>query len=526
MIGDLKIAIAQVNPVVGNIAHNLNLVNKALSKCMDADLVVFPELVVSGYPPEDLVLKQSFIADCMKASQDFIATCKDAPAFILTTPWSEGGKNHNAALFVENGEIKSIILKKNLPNYGVFDEWRVFKPGPLPEPVEFKGHKLGILICEDIWFDECAKHLKSRGAEILISPNGSPYALTKRNRRADVIKDRVKDTGLALIYVNQVGGQDDLVYDGGSMAFDASGKKMFQAPYCESYVGYIENGIDDPSEHQAVYDVLKLGLKDYIEKNKFPGVVIGMSGGIDSALSAAIAADAIGADKVRCVMMPSPFTSQDSFEDAEDCAKALGVSYEIISIEKAMAAFEHTLPDLKGLSHENMQARTRGLILMSLSNQTGAMVLTTGNKSEMAVGYATLYGDMCGGYNVLKDVYKTRVYALSRWRNAQGHVIPERIITKAPTAELRANQTDQDNLPPYDLLDDILQGLIEQDLGVAELVEDGFDEATVKKVNRLLDFAEYKRRQSAPGPKITTRAFGRDRRYPITNGYRYIVEKS
>lgn len=520
MIGDLKIAIAQVNPVLGNIAHNLNLVNKALSQCMEADLVVFPELVVSGYPPEDLAIKPAFVRDCMKASKDFIATCKDSPAFILTTPWEEDGKHYNAALFVEKGAIKSAILKKNLPNYGVFDEWRVFKPGPLPEPVEFKGHKLGILICEDIWLPECAIHLKKQGAEILISPNGSPYTDTKRPRREGVIADRVRDTGLPLLYVNQVGGQDDLVYDGGSMAFDSSGKKIFQAPFCESYVGPIKGMAANDDKLAEIYDVLKLGLKDYIEKNNFPGVIIGMSGGIDSALSAAIAADALGLDKVRCVMMPSPFTSRDSFEDAKECCKALAVSYEEISIEAAMKSFEGSIENLSGLAHENMQARTRGVILMSLSNQTGAMVLTTGNKSEMAVGYATLYGDMCGGFNVLKDVYKTKVYELSRWRNKQRIVIPERIITKAPTAELRNNQTDQDSLPPYDLLDKILDGLIERDLGTAELVAEGFDSSLVHQISRLVDRAEYKRRQSAPGPKITTKAFGRDRRYPITNGYK------
>ncbi len=526
MIGDLKIAIAQINPVVGSIDYNLDLVKEALNECRLYDLVVFPELVICGYPPEDLVLKSSFIQECMDAAKSFVAKCKDMPAFILTTPWEKNGQHHNAALFVEKGEIKSIVLKKNLPNYGVFDEWRVFKPGPLPEPVEFKGHKLGIVICEDIWFDECCMHLKSRGAEIILSPNGSPYTITKQSRREEVITARVKETGLPLLYVNQIGGQDDLVYDGGSMAYDATGKKIFQAPHCETYIGPIGKNTDVVEENAGIYAALIRGLSDYVNKNNFPGIIIGMSGGIDSALSAAIAVDALGADKVRCVMMPSPFTSKDSFEDAENCCKILGCSYEVISIENAMKAFETTIPKLSGLSHENMQSRARGLILMSLSNQTGRMVLTTGNKSEMAVGYATLYGDMCGGFNVLKDIYKTKVYELSKWRNALSSVIPERIITKAPTAELRANQRDQDSLPPYDVLDAVLEGLIERDLGVADLVAQGFDAATVKKVFRLLDLAEYKRRQSAPGPKITTRAFGRDRRYPITNGHSLTVEKA
>ena len=526
MIGGLKIALAQVNPIVGNIDYNLGLVRKALDDCADADIVVFPELVVCAYPPEDLVLKKSFVLQCMDACKKFIEDCKESPAFILTTPWMRGGITYNAALFVEEGEITGIVYKTNLPNYGVFDEWRVFKSGPLTEPVDFRGHKIGILICEDIWFADGAKHLKERGAEIILSPNGSPYSMTKRERRLEIAGDRVRETGLPLYYVNQIGGQDDLVYDGGSFVMDAQGHVTFQAPYCETFTGLPEKSAAEPSLEEAVYDVLKCGLKDYIGKNNFPGVIIGMSGGIDSALSAAIAVDALGADKVRCIMLPSPFTSKESFEDAEACCKALGCSYEIISIEDAMTAFEKTIPGLSGLAHENMQSRARGLILMSLSNQTGAMVLTTGNKSEMAMGYATLYGDMCGGFNVLKDVYKTQVYALSRWRNAVSQVIPERIITKAPTAELRPGQTDQDSLPPYELLDTILEGLIERNLGVADLVAEGHDKTLVKKVYRMLDLAEYKRRQSAPGPKVSALAFGRERRYPITNGYRFTVEKA
>lgn len=527
LIGGLNIAIAQINPVLGNIAHNLGLVKQALADCAGADIVLFPELVICGYPPEDLAIKKSFVNDCMNAAKSFIAECKNVPAYILTTPWEKDGLHYNAALFVDDGKIQSITLKNNLPNYGVFDEKRIFASGPLPEPVSFKGHKLGIVICEDIWFEPACMYLKQQGAEIILSPNGSPYTNTKHGRREEVIVARVKETGLPLIYVNQLGGQDDLVYDGGSMAYNASGEKIFQAPYCTPYVGLIKNNVPKgPSPDEEIYDVLKLGLKDYITKNNFPGVIIGMSGGIDSALSAAIAVDALGADKVRCVMMPSPFTSKESFDDAEECAKALGCSYEVISIEPAMRAFEVTIDNLSGIAHENMQSRARGLILMSLSNQTGSMVLTTGNKSEMAVGYATLYGDMCGGFNVLKDVYKTRIYDLARYRNTLSLVIPERIITKAPTAELRDNQKDQDSLPPYETLDAILEALIEQDLSVAEVIAKGFDVDTVNWVSRLLDLAEYKRRQSAPGPKITIRAFGRDRRYPITNGYRSAIEKA
>ena len=519
MIGGLNIAIAQINPIVGNISHNIGLIRAALASCKDADIVVFPELAVCAYPPEDLILKPSFVQECMKAAQDLIAETKSGPAYILTTPWHENGKNYNAAFLVHNGKIEGRVFKNNLPNYGVFDEKRIFESGPLPEPITFKGKKLGIVICEDIWFPPACAHLKQQGAEIFLSPNGSPYHCKKHKMRDDVIAARVTENGLPLIYVNQIGGQDDLVYDGGSMAFDSSGKKIFQAPHCESYVGPIRELVSKPAPDEEIYDVLKLSLKDYITKNGFKGVILGMSGGIDSALSAAVAVDALGKENVRCVMMPSPFTSQDSLEDAKECAEKLGCSYEIISIEPAMKAFEGTIKNLSGTAHENMQSRARGLILMSLSNQTGSMVLTTGNKSEMATGYATLYGDMCGGYNVLKDVYKTKVYELSKYRNGLSTVIPERIITKVPTAELRPNQTDQDNLPPYDLLDAILDGLIERDLGVEELSKEGFDAQTVKKVFKLLDLAEYKRRQSAPGPKITPRAFGRDRRYPITNGH-------
>jgi NAD+ synthase len=526
VFGGLNIAIAQINPILGNIKHNSRMIRDTIRQLGDADIIVFPELVICGYPPEDLAIKRSFVRECMEESKKIVADHAHSTAFILTTPWEKDGKHYNAALLVENGQIKHIVLKNNLPNYGVFDEKRIFESGPLPEPVEFKGRKIGIVICEDIWFPPAAANLKKLGAEIILSPNGSPYHCKKHAMREDVLTARVKETGLPVVYVNQLGGQDDLVYDGGSMAYDANGKKVFQAPYCAPYVGLLKNDVPVKLPLDAeLYDVLKLSLKDYIDKNNFKGVLLGMSGGIDSALSAAVAVDALGADRVRTIMLPSPFTSQESFEDAKACSKALGCSYEEISIEPAMAAFEQIVPNLSGLAHENMQSRARGLTLMALSNQTGWMVLTTGNKSEMAVGYATLYGDMCGGYNVLKDVYKTKVYDLAKYRNSLSKVIPDRILTKAPTAELRANQTDQDSLPPYDVLDAVLDGLIEQDLGVAELIAKGFDAAMVKKVNTLLDVSEYKRRQSAPGPKITTRAFGRDRRYPITNGNRFGIEK-
>lgn len=527
IIDGLNIAIAQINPTLGNIGRNSTLIRDTIAQIGDtADIIVFPELVICGYPPEDLAIKKSFVQDCMDETRKIVAHHKNGPALILTTPWAKYGKHYNAAILAHGGEIKHLALKNNLPNYGVFDEKRIFESGPLSGPVEFKGKKIGIVICEDIWFPPAAAHLKELGAQIILSPNGSPYNDRKHAMREDVLSARVRETGLPIVYVNQLGGQDDLVYDGGSMAYDGHGNKIFQAPYCKPYVGPIQNEVAaKPSFDAEVYDVLKLGLKDYIDKNGFKGVIIGMSGGIDSALSAAIAVDALGAAKVRTVMMPSPFTSKESFEDAQACANTLGCSYEIISIEPSMKAFETMIPALSGLAHENMQSRARGLTLMALSNQTGWMILTTGNKSEMAVGYATLYGDMCGGFNVLKDIYKTDVYKLAAYRNGLSPVIPERILTKAPTAELRDNQTDQDSLPPYDTLDAILKGLIERDLGVADLIAEGFDTATVNKVFRLLDLAEYKRRQSAPGPKITTRAFGRDRRYPITNGYRFTIEK-
>lgn len=519
-IGGLNIAIAQINPVVGKIAYNLDLIEAALNTCASADVVVFPELAVCGYNPEDLILKPSFVQDCMDEAKAFIGRVQTNTAYVLTTPWMLDGKTYNAALFIHDRKIFNITYKHNLPNYGVFDEVRVFKSGAHPDVFTFKGQKIGILICEDIWFPEGAAHLKSQGAQIILSPNGSPYDTNKRALREKIITARIAETGIPIVYANQMSGQDDLVYDGGSMIFDGAGKKIFQAPYCEEYVGLCDESVGEQEKLPAIYDVLVRGLKDYIHKNNFKGVIIGMSGGIDSALSAAVAVDALGASNVRCVMMPSPFTSQDSFEDAKACCAMLGCSYEEISIIPAMKAFEGSIENLCGLAHENMQSRARGLILMSLSNQTGAMVLTTGNKSEMATGYATLYGDMCGGYNVLKDVYKTDVFALSHFRNKKSRVIPERILTKPPTAELKANQKDQDSLPPYDILDSILQGLIEQDKSPKDLVAEGHDLETVHKVLRLLDLAEYKRRQSAPGVKITPRAFGRERRYPITNGYK------
>jgi len=501
----ISITLAQLNPTVGDLDGNAA---KILDVWSDAqtDLVVFPELKIEAH-----------VKALQEASKGFNA------AALVTCPWQESGKIYNAALLIHGGEIIAKTFKHHLPNYGVFDEKRVFESGALPEILEFKGQKLGVMICEDMWHDDVAKHLKGQGAEILIVPNGSPWRIGKEAIRAQHAKSRCNEAGVPLIYVNQIGGQDDIVFDGGSFAMDANGTVTQQLKAFEEDVvslGDVSTSKDMDLD-AATYEALKLGLRDYVLKNGFKGVLLGLSGGIDSALVAAIAVDALGADKVRCVMLPSPFTSQDSLYDAKHCAAMLGAPYEAFSIKEAMEAFEATIPNLDGVAHENMQSRTRGLILMALSNSTGEMLLTTGNKSEMAVGYATLYGDMNGGFNPIKDVYKTQVYALARWRNEQGMVIPERIITKAPSAELRDYQTDQDSLPEYDVLDDILQGLIENQDSLEEIAARGHDVAVIEKVAHLLRISEYKRYQTPPGTKITTRAFGRDRRYPMTNRYKF-----
>ena len=517
----LNIALAQLNPTVGDVAGNAKIALGSWNNHQNVDLIVFPELFLSGYPPEDLVLKPSFMDAIEHAVNDILDASKEwNAAALLPTPWRIKNKIYNAALLIQHGKIIEQTLKRHLPNYGVFDEKRVFEPGPLPEPMMLNGHKLGVMVCEDMWFQDVAAHLTEQGAEILIVPNGSPFSLTKQDERMDHAGTRVSETGLPLIYVNQVGGQDEVVFDGASFALDQDCNTVAVLPSFENIVQTLkDNSAELPAPMETFYHALKLGLRDYVRKNGFKGVLIGMSGGIDSAMAATIAADALGPENVSCVMMPSPFTSQDSLDDARECAELLGVSYDMISIEKAMQAFEETIPNLGGVAHENMQSRARGLILMALSNSTGQMVLSTGNKSEMAVGYATLYGDMCGGYNVLKDVYKTQVYDLAHWRNDKSAAIPERIITKAPTAELREDQKDEDSLPDYDTLDKILIAFIEDEKSLSDIIGMGFDEETVKKVQRLLYLAEYKRRQAPPGPKITNRAFGRERRYPITNGF-------
>ncbi len=550
MTDRLSIALAQINPTMGAIPANIDRIRTARAEAAarGADLVVFTELVVCGYPPEDLVLKPFFLDTIERAVTEYAAETADGgPAVLVGAPWRDGGKTYNAALLLDGGRIAAVRYKHDLPNYGVFDEKRVFAAGPLPGPINFRGVRLGVLICEDMWTDAAAETLAETGAEILIVPNGSPYEADKLDRRLQLAVQRVTETGLPLLYVNQVGGQDELVFDGASLALDADRTLKAQAPSFEEHLLLTrwQRGADDvwpgaegevtrPAEGLAgIYEALVLGLKDYVNKNRFPGVILGMSGGIDSALSAAIAVDALGPDRVHCVMMPSPYTSQDSLDDAAEAAELLGCRIDSIPIVPAMEAFDKMLtPAFAGrdpdITEENIQARARGVTLMALSNKFGAMVLSTGNKSELSVGYSTLYGDMCGGYAILKDVYKMTVYALCRWRNENlppnargpaGRVVPERILTKAPTAELRPDQKDQDTLPPYEVLDDILECLVELDLSIPEIVARGHAAETVNKVWRMLHLAEYKRRQAPPGVKITQRIFNRDRRYPITNGF-------
>jgi NAD+ synthase len=546
----LSIALAQLNPTVGDIAGNIAKLRAARAEAakQGADILIGSELGVAGYPPEDLVLKPAFQDAVEAAVKAFAAETGDGgPAVILGAPWRGHGKLFNAALLLEGGEISYIRFKHELPNYGVFDEKRVFAAGPAPGPVVFKGVRLGLQICEDMWFPDVSETLGESGAEILIVINGSPFESDKADERLNLAVARITETGLPLLYVNQVGGQDELVFDGASFVLNADHSLAAQAAAWREQVfttrwrregerwrcieGPIEpvrNGLD------ALYQAMMLGVRDYVNKNGFPGVLVGLSGGIDSALTAVVAADALGPARLHCVRLPSRYTSDDSMVDAEELAKLLDCKLDTVTIAPAVEAFDVMLEPALGakpteVTAENIQPRARALVLMALSNATGAMLLTTGNKSEMSVGYATLYGDMCGGYNALKDVYKTTVYALSRWRNQvhpagalgpAGRVIPERIITKAPTAELKPNQTDQDTLPPYETLDGILKCLVEDEMRPEEIAAKGFELPTVMRVWSMLDRAEYKRRQAAPGVKLTRRAFGRDRRYPITNRFK------
>ena len=547
----LRIAVAQFNPIVGDISGNIRLAREAREDARrhGADLVLFPELFIAGYPPEDLVLKPAFVEACEKAMRDFAAETADGgPGVIIGLPLRRATGLHNSVVLIDGGEVKAERHKVDLPNYGEFDEKRVFQPGPMPGPVNFRGVRLGLPVCEDIWGElGVCETLAESGAEILLVPNGSPYYRGKVDVRHQIVIRQVIETGLPMLYANFCGGQDELVFDGASFGINADKSLAFQMSQFETQVmvttwkrrgeGWV--CVDGPmsripEREEADYRACMLGLRDYVNKNGFKNVVLGLSGGIDSAICAALAVDALGEERVRCIMLPYRYTSADSFKDAEDCARALGCRYDILPIEKPVQGFMDALSEMfegteQGITEENLQSRTRGTILMAISNKFGSMVVTTGNKSEMSVGYATLYGDMNGGFNPIKDLYKMQVYALSAWRNTTlpptalgptGLVIPQNIIDKAPSAELRPDQTDQDSLPPYPVLDDILESLVEHEMGTDEIVARGHDRALVHRIEHLLYIAEYKRRQSAPGVKITRKNFGRDRRYPITNRFR------
>jgi NAD+ synthase len=551
-LNTLRIAVAQLNPTVGDVAGNLRMAREARAEAArhGADLVLFTELFIAGYPPEDLVLKPAFVAACETAAQAIAADTADGgPGIIIGTPLRRKSGLHNAVIVADGGKAIAERYKIDLPNYGEFDEKRVFQAGPeVPGPVSFRGVRLGIPICEDIWGElGVCETLAESGAELLLVPNGSPYYRGKVDIRHQVVIRQVIETGLPMLYAAQVGGQDELVFDGASFAINADRSLAFQMSQFEEAVtvttwkrrGEGWDCVDGPmskipEKEEADYRACMLGLRDYVNKNGFKDVVLGLSGGIDSAICAALAVDALGEERLRAVMMPYRYTSKDSLADAEACARALGCRYDVVPIFEPVEGFMSALADTfegtkSGITEENLQSRARGVILMAISNKFGSMVVTTGNKSEMSVGYATLYGDMNGGFNPIKDLYKMQVYALSAWRNdnvppgalgPSGEVIPKNIIDKAPSAELRENQTDQDSLPPYPVLDDILECLVENEMGVDEIVARGHERATVERVEHLLYVAEYKRRQAAPGVKITRKNFGRDRRYPITNRFR------
>jgi NAD+ synthase len=543
MTDRLRIAFAQMNQRVGDLEANakamLDVRRKAAAE--GADLLLCPELQLTGYPPEDLVLKPEFVRRTHECTDQLVdATSEPGPAILIGTIVNEGGLNYNAIVLANEGKVLGRVLKRELPNYGTFDEKRVFAPGPIPEPLEYKGVKIGVPICEDIWQEVVCSHLAEAGAEILLVPNGSPYELDKEEIRYRLVRNRAVQTGLPVAYLNRVGGQDELVFDGSSFVMHPDGERVVQM--CDWDECLLVTDWERTSEgwrcttredHKVdafpedVYRAMVVGLRDYAQRNGFPGVILGLSGGIDSALSAAVAVDALGPDKVWGVMLPSKYTSDDSLEDARECARLLGCGHDVVTIAPGVSALDEMLPDMTGLAQENVQARLRMVALMALSNSRGQMLLTTGNKSEMSVGYATLYGDMAGGYSVLKDAYKTTVFALSKWRNhtrpegalgPDGPVMPDRVITKPPSAELRPDQKDEDSLPPYSVLDRILEGLVDKEMSVNEVAAaTGEDAALVADIETKLLRAEYKRRQAPPGVKIGSRNFGRDRRYPISN---------
>lgn len=535
MNGSIRIALAQVNLLVGDVEGNAQKVVEYACRARDelgAQLIAFPELTLTGYPPEDLLLRSSFL-ECVEAALYRLMPKVHGIDVLLGLPWQEGGVLYNAAFMLREGHVAATYYKQLLPNYSVFDEKRYFRPGRAPCVFECAGVRVGVTLCEDIWQPEPAAMARDAGAEILVNLNASPYHIGKRAERVSVLRDRCVETRLPIVYVNLVGGQDELVFDGQSMVLAADGEAALDCPAFEEGLFSIDTPVFAAPHRQLsgpldetplVYHALVMGVRDYVEKNGFPGVLLGLSGGVDSALTLAIAVDAIGAERVNAVMMPSRFTSKMSLEDAAAEAKALGVAYREISIEPVFQQFLATLaPAFEGLpmdvTEENIQARCRGVILMALSNKTGRLLLTTGNKSEMAVGYATLYGDMAGGFAPLKDVIKTRVYELARYRNALGPVIPERVLTRAPSAELREGQKDSDSLPPYEVLDPILERFIELEQSMNEIRAAGFDMELIKRIATVVLRNEYKRRQAPPGVRVTRRGFGKDRRYPITSGY-------
>ena len=549
MTNRLNIAMAQLNQRVGDLAGNAGKMLEWRAKATDADLIVFPEQQLIGYPAEDLVLKPAFAARAaVELAKLAEATADGGPAMLVGSIFLDDGALYNGIALLDGGQIAAVRYKHELPNYGTFDEKRIFASGPLPEPMLFKGVRIGVPICEDGWLAPVSLHLKERGAELLISTNGSPYEIDKDDRRLEeVFAARVRETGLPLMFLNRVGGQDELVFDGSSFVLNADGAAAHRLPDWEEHLRMThwtrgDDGwecADGPKalweDHPAdIYSAMVTGLRDYVNSNGFPGVVLGMSGGIDSAICAAIAADALGPDRVWCVMLPSRYTSQSSLDDAAQCADMIGCRIDTIPISPAVGAFDAMLSGSFAdrdvdITEENIQSRIRGVTLMALSNKFGHMLLTTGNKSEMSVGYATIYGDMAGGYNPIKDAYKMTVFAISEWRNAHkpriglgrdGPVIPDNIITKPPSAELRPDQKDSDSLPDYPVLDKMLHALVEEERSVDEVVAQGFDRDTVVRIERLLYLAEYKRRQAPPGVKLGTRNFGRDRRYPITNAFR------
>ena len=549
MADTFRITLCQLNPTVGDLTGNAALARAAWEEGRDAgaDMVALPEMFITGYNAQDLVVKPVFHKAAMAAVEALAIECADGPALAIGGPWAEDGKLYNAYLICKGGKIASKSLKHHLPNETVFDEVRIFDAGPLGGPYSVGNTRVGSPICEDAWHEDVAETLAETGAEFLLIPNGSPYYRDKFETRLNQMVSRVVETGLPLIYLNMVGGQDDQVFDGASFALNPGGALALQMPAFDTSVTHIdlERGADgwrvkdgekvtQPDTWEQDYRVMVQSLRDYMSKTGFKKVLLGMSGGIDSAIVATIAADALGPENVRCVMLPSEYTSETSLEDAKECAEALGCRYDFVPIAQGREAIANTLAPLfegleEGLTEENIQSRLRGLLLMAMSNKFGEMVLTTGNKSEVAVGYATIYGDMAGGYNPIKDLYKMRVFEMCRWRNNNhrdwmmgpaGEVIPDRIITKPPSAELRDDQKDSDSLPDYPVLDAILEMLVDDDASVADCVAAGFDRDVVKKIEHLIYISEYKRFQSAPGVRLTKSAFWLDRRYPIVNRWR------